>query len=381
MIHLLLQAVAVTATFEASLPRLILSCRVSRGYPYEDRVTRFKNTDTLVDSLPGLDEVVPLAMKATLNGSYEIYNLMLKLYVLFAKLWAMQLKNVPVDLVLSKQVRMTGVVVPKEVSKIIDKVIAVNQQMPSWNDVIESLVNTVVTELKRSIQDMASSLESLSKHLTEGRVNRCANAFRGFHCEEFFNLLSEEIQSVVAATPRSPALTYMLTAKSNFAIAKSNMNSSLIRRVHKQLYCASIAAIAMDLTKVSLPKLCRILAMEKAAMVSGTFSQSHRLSFIDLSPEQFRYPGDHESLTVIDEKAEELKSLERLLERTNSQLKSIGNEAMANGSITANSRLYEISKVFREMSRKREIEFSKLELLRQEFLAKGYAYYKDAPSV
>lgn len=52
MISLLFHLVAVTVPVEASVPRLILSARVTRGYAPEDRCTPIKTIDALVDSIP-----------------------------------------------------------------------------------------------------------------------------------------------------------------------------------------------------------------------------------------------------------------------------------------------------------------------------------------
>ena len=72
MLFFLINTIAVAYASTASLPRLIMSARVSRGYAYEDRVTRIKKIDAAVDSIPHLGEVLPVVMKTTMIGYGDI---------------------------------------------------------------------------------------------------------------------------------------------------------------------------------------------------------------------------------------------------------------------------------------------------------------------
>ena len=371
----LVYAVAVSASVEALLPRLILSSRVTRGYAYEGRVTRMKNINALVDPLPDLHDAVPLAIKATLIGSHDLYTVMLKLHALFARLWAMQLKKLPVDQSLTKQVRNTAVSLPKEVSRIVDKIIAANRQLPNWNDGTETRVSAVVTDMKRSVQEMAMSIESLPKNLTEARVSHCGGVLRTFHFEAFFNLLNENVEAVITTAHRSPALSYLLSARSFAGLAICNSNGSLIRRLHKPIYYKSVVAITGAASK-SLGELTRILVLERAAMVTGTFSQPNRFSFLAQTPGKHRYPGDADGLAIISRKNDEMQLLETLNEKVTSEVKVAGNAAMATGSSTALSRLEGITRRFVKISRERDTAFAELVGLRQEYLYKGYSYYE-----
>ena len=373
MLLFLLYAVLVVGTVEASLPRLIISARVTRGYAPQDRVTRVKTIDALVDSIPYLGDAVTHAMKVTMLGYYDISMEMRKLYAISAKLLAMELKKLPSNKSVDKSVRVVVLSLPKEVTRILKDVIDAHKQLTSWNREMNAKVVGLFADLKRLVQDTATSNEALGKNPTEATVKRFADWFNKLVLRPLCELLKQNIKEAVAMTSRTHAMTYLLTSRNIAAVAHSYLNTLLLDRLHKQLFSRSVSVKAGLQNNSPLPRLIRLLALDKAAFVSQRFSRYNCYPDFTISPVPF--PGDRETLARITQMNNYMTPLKATLDDAMADFTAAGDAAKSERSAASLARLTEPVLVMQAIKKKEEVSYRELQRSRQEHLAKGYAYF------
>ena len=375
MLLILIHAVAVSASVEVLLPRLVMSSRVVRGYAFQDKVTRAKHIGTSVDSIPYLAENLLIAMKATMIAYQDIADEMRKLHALFAKLWSLEFKKSPADQSLTKKVHATIVSVPKEVSRIVKDAIAANSKIRKCDDALETKLADLVRVMKRSIQAVLASLDSLARRLTGDRVVALHDAMRDLSVEQVFSRLADNIRSAIATLNLSPAMNYMLIAKIDAVISVSHLNNTLIKRLYHRLYCNSILVRTCGMEKVSVSRLQRILTLYKAASVTRDFANYHCYPVLNLPQDESLIPNHDVSFQEIMEKTTHLHAMTKTFDKAKRQLIEAAKAAAYAGSSTAFATVAETVQVQLDLLRRQDALWIEVHELTQKHLWKGYEYY------
>ena len=370
MMLLVLHAAAVTAPVVSSLSRLIVSARVNRGYAPEDRLTRIKTLDAYVDSLPHLGQVVPIVIKATMLGYHDMCNEERKLSVLSAKLLAMELKGVRTSRDLHRTVLALFHSLPKEVTRITKDLVACHKQLSTWNDEMDSIVASLFSDLRQLVQD---TLTILGKQPTESKVKNFGDSLHKVLFRPLCDLFAENLQSAIATTSRTPAMTYELTAKNNKGIAIYYSEISLVDRLHKELFCHCVPAKAGVMSHLPLSFLSRLLSLDKLSFVSQRFAKYH--CFPDLPLTCKRFPGDETSLLKLDTKNEDINALQIAIDIAMDDFHAAGNAAKHDRSMFALKHLTDTVRVMKDIKRRQEVLCRELEVLRQDHYSQGYAYF------
>ena len=373
MFFFIIHAIAVTASVKASLPRLIMSSRVSRGYAYEDRVTRIKNIDAAVDSIPDIGELVPVAMKATLIAFFDMYKLMLKLNKLFAELWAMCLKSkgTPANPIHGSRVRAAVEETPTEVVGIIKNMLVSYQQLLKWDSEMEVKVTGLVTEINKWIYFAAFSLRSVTKKATGEKLRETKELLRGDPLDPLFMQLNDYLGSVIVSTIRSSAMNYLLEAKDTAALASARSNQFLMQRLQAKLVGQSYLTTTFHEMQSSLPKMTRTLKLSVAASVTGTFLKYQWFPSLFSSPDIVKLKGDESKL--VSQKVSELDTLGKSCEQARHQLAAFQYSVESLPWTHAVSRVKQLTTVIEDIGRQHEVAFFEIEALRAEHLARVYA--------
>ena len=377
MFILLMAAYSVSASVKSSLPRLIASSRVSRGYALEDRVTHETKIGASIGAIPYIPAHVKDIIKETTLGYYDVFHIIRRLHAAFSTLESYQMKGLQPDYTTIRWTHEISVTGPKQVTKLLDHVISCVKRLPSWNAELDARVSSLLTNMKHSLSSITSSLEALTKHATPAKVERARIALRQEASSAIFKPLVECIHSLLrrVADFSEPAERFKYTERLLKAMEESNRYIPLVWRLNQRAFLTSL--VARNSCACSALQLARVLSIERASDVTATNSRFHCFPSLELSPDDFPFPGYEEVLDTIVKRNEEWCRLSRALEDGTGPLNPIS-LAVTNRQATATqlAQAEKISKRLRTISQSLETSYLALNKARREYASRGHTHYQ-----
>ena len=372
MLLSLLNVAVAAASLQRSLPTLIASTRVSRGYLIEDRNVLIRRIESSVECIPHVPRVLKDAIKSGMIGAYDISCTLRAWRISFGKLWSLQLQRKVVTHALLKSLKKTLAHIQIELPRLLDAIISSHRALPNWDNELEDRIRVKLKALPARLDKLRITAEALAYSLTAANVDAVSTVRPHEIPEHILGLLADHVQTLVSQTQliMRPSELFEFSRYIRKVSEEGLRNNFVIWRIHQKTFIESLFAISDPCFKFKGDLLPRALVVEQST--SGMKSLTAHLCFpaADLSIDSLEFALENDDIARIAEmdKASDKVTLE--LSATIKEISAVGRRVFGGKGGRADfSNLTTLGKQSIKLSKIQEKLFSDARRIRHDYVA------------